>query len=442
MPFNIAPALECLLLNISSTVCFPIRTALLRLVPGSTFPAALQRECQLRSSAFPNQTDNLSLRCFSRKSKNHCILFPVRLVPSLIHGGRWSLVCLQIGRGHPGQTWCWSQLFNFSSDARIIWITSRCQYLFFVHATPNPSSFIFKECPRTIVLAVVRAMHHMHQWYLATSRQKAKGWICTTSIPSWTHWFLSFVRVSLRVVTSLSNPGVWDLTHWSQEARWGAARRAGPGQTVWDLPRSSEFVPPGTVELLIQHGRKLKVCTATMQPNARQVLLPGDRSLIEACLACELHLKVVWHGWTAWAEWKCPFSCQIYKSTRLQDDATSWPSFAWSHCEIDICQLMILQFKVWPGWPSSGWQVVYKWCFSFGICIGQFPWHFFRQGPASTRGGAIPVLEIKPSDGRWWQTDEKDETDNWHQVTSLATSLASPQATLTSARWTRVISCA
>ena len=63
---------------------------------GSTLPA-FQRECQLRSSAFPNQTDNLSLRCFSRKSKNYCILFPVRLVPSLLHhGGRWSRVCLQI----------------------------------------------------------------------------------------------------------------------------------------------------------------------------------------------------------------------------------------------------------------------------------------------------------------------------------------------------------
>ena len=69
MPFNAAPALECLLPNISSTVCFPIRRVLLRLAPGSTLPA-LQRECKLRSSAFPNQTDNLSLRCFSRKSKN------------------------------------------------------------------------------------------------------------------------------------------------------------------------------------------------------------------------------------------------------------------------------------------------------------------------------------------------------------------------------------
>ena len=198
----------------------------------------------------------------------------------------------------------------------------------------------------------------MHQWYLATSRQKTKGWICTTSIPSWTHWFLRFVLgVSLRGVTSLSsNPGVWDLTHWSQEARWGAARRAGPGQTVWDLPRSSEFVPPGTVELLIFYGRKLKVCTATMQPNARLVLLPaGDRSLIEACLACELHLKVVWHGWTAWAKWKCPFSCQIYNST-------SWPSFAWSHCEIEHLPLDDPSIPGFDGmakfWLTSGVQVM------------------------------------------------------------------------------------
>ena len=68
--WNTAPALECLLPNISSTICFPIRRALLRLAPGSTLPA-LQRERQLRSSGFPNQTDNLSLRCFSRKSKNY-----------------------------------------------------------------------------------------------------------------------------------------------------------------------------------------------------------------------------------------------------------------------------------------------------------------------------------------------------------------------------------
>ena len=55
--------------NISSAFCFPIRRALLRLAPGSALPA-LQRECQLRSSAFPNQTDNRTLRCLSRKSKN------------------------------------------------------------------------------------------------------------------------------------------------------------------------------------------------------------------------------------------------------------------------------------------------------------------------------------------------------------------------------------
>ena len=60
---------------------------------GSTLPA-FQRECQLRSSAFPNQTDNLSLRCFSRKSKNKGILFPVRLALSLLrHGGRWLASC-------------------------------------------------------------------------------------------------------------------------------------------------------------------------------------------------------------------------------------------------------------------------------------------------------------------------------------------------------------
>ena len=70
VPFNTAPALEYFLQNASSTVCFPIHRVLLRLAPGSTLPA-LQRECRLRSSAFLNQTDNLSLRCFSRKSKNY-----------------------------------------------------------------------------------------------------------------------------------------------------------------------------------------------------------------------------------------------------------------------------------------------------------------------------------------------------------------------------------
>ena len=91
--WNTAPALEYFLSNISSTVCFPIRRALLRLVPSRALPA-LQGERQLRSSAFTNQTDNLSLTCFSRKSKNYSFS---RLVPSLLrHGGRWWLVCLQI----------------------------------------------------------------------------------------------------------------------------------------------------------------------------------------------------------------------------------------------------------------------------------------------------------------------------------------------------------
>ena len=58
--------------------------------------------------------------------------------------------------------------------------------------------------------------------------------------------------------------------------------------------RSSEFVPR-TVELLIL-WKKIESLHATMQPNARQVLLPGDRSLIEGCLACELQLKVLWYG--------------------------------------------------------------------------------------------------------------------------------------------------
>ena len=140
VPFNAAPALECLLPYISRALCFPIRRALLRLAPGSPLPA-LQRECQLRSSAFTNQTDNLSLRWCSRKSKNFSISSQTGAL-LLRHGGRWSLVCLQIRRSHPGRTWCRSQLFKyfkFLSDARIIWITSRCQYYFLFHATLNPA---------------------------------------------------------------------------------------------------------------------------------------------------------------------------------------------------------------------------------------------------------------------------------------------------------------
>ena len=136
VPFKTAQGLESFLSNISITVCFPIRRALLRLVTRLVAHCLPGREsASWEAQPFPAQTDNLSWRCFSRKSKNYSFS---RLVPSLIHhGGRWSLVCLQIGRGHPGRTWCWSQLFNFSSDARIIWITSRCQYLVLLF-TPRP----------------------------------------------------------------------------------------------------------------------------------------------------------------------------------------------------------------------------------------------------------------------------------------------------------------
>ena len=49
------------------------------------------------------------------------------------------------------------------------------------HVQSGKSSFIFKECLKTVVLAVVRAMH---QWYLATSRQKTKAWICVEALVS------------------------------------------------------------------------------------------------------------------------------------------------------------------------------------------------------------------------------------------------------------------
>ena len=89
VPFNTAQALERFLSNISITVCFPICRVLLRLVE-RCLPC--RESAKLRSSAFPNQTDNLCLRCFSRKSKNYSFS---RLVPSLLrHGGGWSLVCL------------------------------------------------------------------------------------------------------------------------------------------------------------------------------------------------------------------------------------------------------------------------------------------------------------------------------------------------------------
>ena len=90
----------------------------------------------LRSSAFPNQTDNLSLRslrCFSRKSKNYSFS---RLVPSLLHGGRWSLVCLQIPKPNCNLEW----------------------FAFCPHIMP---SCAFQNCTRTWVLFVKYFKHKM-----------------------------------------------------------------------------------------------------------------------------------------------------------------------------------------------------------------------------------------------------------------------------------------
>ena len=130
--FNTAPALECFLPNISITVCFPIRRALLRLAPRSALPA-LQRKCQLRSSAFPNQTDNLSLRCFSRKSKNHCILFP-----------DWCLHCYMVG----GDRWC-----AFKSRSQPVIHSASCP-----HIMP---SCAFQHCTSTWVLFAKYFKHSM-----------------------------------------------------------------------------------------------------------------------------------------------------------------------------------------------------------------------------------------------------------------------------------------
>ena len=129
------------------------------------------------------------------------------------------------------------------------------------------------------------------------------------------------------------------------------------------------------------YGRKLKVCTATMQPNARQVLLPGVRSLIERCLACELHLKVLWHG----------------EPRELAESTLSVARFTILCCKmmphldrvlpdpivrLNSCHL-ILQFQV-TLWLTSGVQGMLS------------SWNLLW--PVST---TFPVLKIKPSDG-WW----------------------------------------
>ena len=120
-----------------------------------------------------------------------------------------------------------------------------------------------------------------------------------------------------------------------------------------------------------------------MQPNARQVLLPGDRSLIEGCLACELHLKALWHG----------------EPRELAESTLSVARFTILCCKmmphldrvlpdpivrLNSCHL-ILQFQV-TLWLTSGVQGMLS------------SWNLLW--PVST---TFPVLKIKPSDGRWWQ---------------------------------------
>ena len=248
------------------------------------------------------------------------------------------------------------------------------------HAQSGKSSFIFKEYPRTIVLAVVRAMH---QWYLATSRQKRRkresapqaflrGRTGSYVLCSGFYW-----GVFLQVFPQILGMGLDPLIPRGK-VRCRKACRARP-----DRVRFAPFVRVRTTwncRVADPIWKKLKVRTATMQPNARQLLLPaGDRSLIEACLARELHLKVVWHGWTAWAEWKCLFSCQFYNSARLQD--------------------------------------------------GQFPWHF-SQGPASTkrRGHSSSWNQAKrwPAVADGWKRRDRQLTSSdplwqhlWHLLKRL-----------------------
>ena len=152
-----------------------------------------------------------------------------------------------------------------------------------------------------------------------------------------------------------------------------------------------------------------------MQPNARQVLLPGDRSLIEGCLACELQLKVLWYGVNGVSWLKVPFQLpdlQFYAARRCH--------ILTEFCLIPLWDWTVATWSLNSRW-RYGWQVVYKGCFPPGICSGQFPRHFqFLKSSQAMAGG------------------EKDKTDNWHQATSPLQHLWH----LTSTRWTRVISCA
>ena len=71
VPFKTAPALECFLPNISSTCMLPHPQSVAEDWHLVAHCLPCRENARLRSSAFPNQTDNLSLRCFNRKSKNY-----------------------------------------------------------------------------------------------------------------------------------------------------------------------------------------------------------------------------------------------------------------------------------------------------------------------------------------------------------------------------------
>ena len=86
VPFNTAPALECLLPNISSTICSPIRRALLRLVPGSSIACLAERvPAEKLSFCQPNRQSKLEMV----QQKVEELFFLQTGVPSLLrHGGR------------------------------------------------------------------------------------------------------------------------------------------------------------------------------------------------------------------------------------------------------------------------------------------------------------------------------------------------------------------
>ena len=182
---------------------------------------------------------------------------------------------------------------------------------------------------------------------------------------------------------SLDNPGVWDLTHWSQqgEVRCRKACRARP-----DRVRFAPFV----------RVRTTWNCRVADPIRKKIESLHGNYAA-----KCKTGLVACWWSkfdWSVFGMWVAP------KSRVAWVNRVSWMKVPF--------QLPVLQF-----YEAA----------RLGIRPGQFPRHF-SQGPASTKGEAIPVLEIKPSDGRWWQTDEKDETTDikwplwqhlWHLLKRL-----------------------